>query len=33
MACKLFRVDGSYKKARVDIDDEYAIRAYKHPEG
>ena len=31
--CKLYRVDGSYKSAKIDIDDEYNLRAYKHPDG
>jgi hypothetical protein len=31
--CKLFRVDGSYKNAVVDIDEMYVIRAYKYPDG
>ncbi len=31
--CKLFRIDGSSKKAVVDMNDEFEIRAYKFPDG
>lgn len=31
--CLLYRADGSHKKARLDIDEEYNIRLYKHPDG
>ena len=29
----MYRVDGSCKSAKIDIDDEYNLRAYKHPDG
>jgi hypothetical protein len=31
--CKLYRADGSKKDAKVDIDDDFKIRAYKFPDG
>lgn len=31
--CKLYRLDGSYKDATIDINEKYMLRAYKHPNG
>lgn len=31
--CKLYRINGSSKKAKIDLDEEYNIRAYKYPDG
>ena len=31
--CNLFRMDGSSKRAVVDINEDYEVRAYKHPNG
>lgn len=31
--CNLYRMDGSSKKAVVDINEEYELRAYKYPGG
>ena len=31
--CKLYRSDGSYKSAIVDLTNDYVIRAYKYPDG
>jgi len=31
--CWLYRTDGSYKEAKIDIDEEYNLRVYKNPNG
>lgn len=31
--CKLFRIDGSSKRAVIDMNEEYEIRCYKYPDG
>ena len=31
--CKLFRLDGSSKKAIIDMNDDYVLKAYKFPDG
>jgi hypothetical protein len=31
--CKLYRADGSFKDAIIDIDGDYNFRAYKYPDG
>ena len=33
MKCKLYRSDGSSKKAWIDMNEDYQIRAYKYPDG
>lgn len=31
--CLLFRLDGSSKKAIIDMNEDYQLRAYKYPDG
>lgn len=31
--CKLYRADGSFKEAKIDMDQDYNFRAYKYPDG